>query len=266
MSFSPVLPTGGLVGWKFLSRTRPAQEQAFSRSPLLQRDVEHFRKAFSQFRDATELTNDRRALRVVLGAFGLQDDLNSRAFIERVIADGVSERSALANRLSDRRYQVMAESLRHLSSAGAGPAPEGLADRIAANYQARSFEVALGNADPDMRLAASLQRDLPDLLTRHSSDRARWFGVLGNPPLRTVLETALGLPKEFGKLDIDQQVSRMQSAVKRRFGVDSVEQLTHKAPLEALTNRFLVLSQIREQQAQFSPARTALSLLQNRIR
>jgi hypothetical protein len=266
VTFSPVLPGGGLAAWKLLGRTRPAQEQAFQRSPMIQRDVEHFRKVFSQFRTASDLTEDRRAMRVVLGAFGLQDDLNSKAFIRRVIAEGVEGRSALANRLSDRRYQAMAQSLQHLSQDLSGPVPDGLADKLVANFQARSFEVALGEVDQNIRLAASLQRDLPDLLTRHSSDQARWFGILGNPPLRTVLETALGLPKEFGKLDIDQQLTRIQVAVRRRFGAESVAQLAQPAQLEALTTRFLVMSQIREQQAITSPSMTALSLLQSRIR
>lgn len=261
MSFNPVLPGSGLAGWKFLTRTRAAQEQVFNRTPMIQRDVAHFRATFDKIQSAEDLTNDRRTLRVVLGAFGLQDDLENRAFIRRIIAEGTENRSSIANRLADRRYQAMAQSLQHLSRASPGPAPDGLVDRIVADFQSRSFEVALGNTDQNMRLAASLQRDLPALLTRHSTDDARWFGILGNPPLRRVLETALGLPKEFGKLDIDQQVTRIKAATRQRFGVETVEALTAPDRLQALTERFLVMSQI----ADFAPSAnrftTALTLI-----
>ena len=41
-------------------------------------------------------------------------------------------------------------------------------------------------------------------------DNARWFGMMGNPPLRSVFETAMGLPSSIAQIDLDQQLEQFQ--------------------------------------------------------
>lgn len=262
MAFQPVIPLGGVAGWAFLNRTRPQQEASFAASPMQRNDIEHLRARFDSLGSVQDLVNDRRALRVVLGAYGLDDDLANRAFIARVISDGVEDRRALSNRLADNRYKALARDFQHLSVGAADSAvPDGLAERVITQFQRRSFEQAVGKQDQTMRLAMNLERELPDVIGAFSNDNARWFALLGNPPLRKALETALNLPTEFGALDIDQQVTRLKASAKRQFNVSDVKQLADPAILERVVQRFLVMSQLRDMQANYSPAAVALSLL-----
>ncbi|MCC5992202.1 MAG: DUF1217 domain-containing protein [Rhodobacteraceae bacterium] len=261
MSFQPVIPLGGLAGWAFLSRTQERQQASFADAPAMRNDVAYFRDRFDQIGSAQELVSDRRVLRVVLGAFGLHDDLDSRAFIGRIIEDGVSDPRALANRLTDKRYAALARAMQHLAPDAAQPAGSGLRDHIITRYQARSFELAVGEQDQSMRIAMNLQRELPKLLEDYSTENARWFALLGNPPLRKALETALGLPREFAALDVDQQVSRLKAATRRQFGAEQMADLTAPDALERLTQRFLVMSQINSIQNTITPASVALTLL-----
>ncbi len=263
MSFTPTIPTTGLAGWAFLTLTQARQEASFAASPQIDRAARHFAEALPRIETADALVSDRQALRVALGAFGLQDDLDNRAFIRRVIEDGTEERGALANRLSDKRYLALAQAFAHLAKGATDPPPADLADRLVGQFKTRAFEVAVGQQDETMRLAMNLQRELPALEAQFGSDTGRWFGVLGNPPLRQVLETALGLPREFGALDIDEQVKRMRAATQARFGTSNIATLAEPEMLEKITRRFLVMSQIRESASVMSGAATALTLLQS---
>lgn len=263
MSFKPILPLAGLGGWTFLSRTRARQEASFNATPQIQRDVAYFREKFSGVQTAEQLVSDRRLLRVTLGAFGLQDDLDNRAFIRKIIEGGTDDRSALANRISDKRYFALADSLAHLAKSDpAKPAP-GLADRLSAAFQGRAFEISVGEQDQNLRLALSLQRELPELIESYSTEKSRWYATLGNPPLRRILETSLGLPKEFGLLDIDDQVTRMRTALQKRFGVSDLADMTPPDQLEKLTRRFLIMAQVQDVQAGITGNNAALILLQN---
>lgn len=262
MSFSPIIPAPGLTGWSFLTRTRARQEQSFAKTPTVARDVSHFRAKFAQVETAEALVSDRRLLRVALGAFGLQDDLDNRAFMRKLLEDGTTDRRALANRLADKRYLAFATAFAHLTPGSAKAPARDLTERIVTQYQSRAFEIAVGEQDQTMRLGLSLQRELPQLVEQYSSEDARWFGALGNPPLRAILETTLGLPREFGQLDLDDQVRRMRSAMQRRFGTSRIDELAHPETLAKLTTRFQVMSQLRESQSVMSGAATALTLLQ----
>src|SRR6056297_1893238 len=84
MTFSPVVPTGGLVGWSLLDRTMERQTELFNKSPQIVRDTEYFEKTIDTIKTAEDLVADRRLLRVALGAFGLQDQINSKAFIRKI--------------------------------------------------------------------------------------------------------------------------------------------------------------------------------------
>lgn len=259
MSFQPTLPMGGLAGWSLLTRTKARQEAAYSATPARKTEIAHFEKRFASISSAKDLVRDRTVLGVVLGAFGLQDDIQNRAFIQRVIETGTEGRSALSNRLADKRYAALASAMAHLAPGGSGVPPPDLSATIVGNHQSRSFEIAVGEQNQTFRLALSAERDLPAVLGSFTSDRARWFGILGNPPLRKVLETALGLPKEFAALPLEQQADRMQAAARQRFGASSVEALADPKTLGRVVQRFLVMSAVQAGVSAFSPALTLLS-------
>lgn len=264
MSFQPIVPLGGVAGWEFLKRTRARQESSFAGSPRIKQTTTSFTQSFAEIRTADDLVKNRQALGVVLGAFGLQGDIENRAFIRKVITDGVTERGALANRLADKRYLALAQELAHLAPGGSGTPPAGLSDSLTARFRMTEFEIAVGNSNETMRFSLAFARKMPEILETTKSDAARWFAILGDPPTRRVVETALGLPKEFAALDIDDQVSRLRDAASKRFGINRAADLGSPDMIEAVTRRFLLLDQVREAQAGMSGAAVALALLSNR--
>ncbi|MCK0126040.1 DUF1217 domain-containing protein [Gelidibacter sp. F2691] len=263
MSFQPVIPFGGAAGWAFLQRTKEAQQHAFENGAVVQRDVQYFEENIGNITTAEQLVGDRRMLSVALGAFGLSDDINNTYFIRKVLEDGTLDTDALANKLSDKRYFEMAKEFgfgdyniprTQISDFGA---------RTVEAYKERQFEIAVGNQNQDMRLAMGLERDLGNIIDKSTTDAGKWYSVMGNPPLRQVFETALGLPKSFGTIDIDQQLEVFQEKSERYFGSSSVDQFADPAKLEELTRLFLARSQIASGTAALSSNSIALTLLQN---
>lgn len=258
MSFQPVLPLGGYAGWRFLSRTLPQQQATFSQSAPVQRATDHFRANVARATTPEALVKDRRLLEVALGAFGLKDDLNSRAFIQRVLEGGTLRSDALASRLADKRYAALALEFGY-GDLGARVGLPGFADKIVARYEAQAFQEAVGAQNPDMRLALGVPTGLAEVTEATSNPRAQWFAVMGNPPLRAVFETALGLPKSFGALDIDKQLGQFQSRAQAVFGTARVDGFADPARQEKLVRLFLLRSDTQATSA--SPAAMALQLL-----
>lgn len=255
----------GIAGWAFLNRTRERQEETFNASPRIASDTQYFREKIGKITSAEDLVKDRRLLRVALGAFGLQDEIDKRAFIRQIIEGGTEDDRSLANRLADKRFGAFAKAFGHLAKDAPTAIAPDLINTVVSQYRGIQFEVAVGEQDETMRLAMTLERELPKLQDDYSSERARWFAILGNPPLRKVFETALGLPKEFGGIDVNQQFTRLQDAVNRRFGTRDLAELSEPGKIEEITRRFLVMAQIRETQASISSGSIALTLLRGGI-
>ncbi len=262
MTFQPVLPAGGLTGWSFLNRTLGPQTKAFEKTPEIRRDTEYFEKNIAKARTAEDLVSDRRLLRVALGAFGLGADLNSNAFVRKILEGGTQDTDALANKLSDVRYREFSKAFGYGNVGGARTGSTSWARGITARFRQLEFEVAIGNQDQSMRLAMDAKRNMPDIAKQTGKDETRWLKIMGNPPMRQVFETALGLPAGFAQADLDTQVTEFSDRARRQLGIDSLSDLSDTAVQDAIIERFLIRDQIKTFQVQSSGS-VALTLLQN---
>ncbi|MGM0661161.1 MAG: DUF1217 domain-containing protein [Pseudomonadota bacterium] len=262
MTFQPVLPLGGLAGWALLDRTMDRQTAIFNKAPQIVRDTEYFEKGIGEIKTAEDLVSDRRLLRVALGAFGLQEDIDSRAFIRKILEDGTTRNDALANRLTDPRYKQLAEAFGFGGDSPPRTQVAGFGANITDQFRRREFEVAVGDQDQAMRLALNAERELGAIATDDASENAGWFRILGNTPLRQVFQTALGLPKSFAQLDLDRQLNEIKSRAERQLGITSLSDLAASDLQDQLIRRFLVRDQIAGFNTQSSQS-IALTLLQS---
>lgn len=259
--FQPVVPLGGLAGWAFLNRTIARQTALFDKSPVIVRDTAYFERTIGKVRTAEDLVSDRRLLRVALGAFGLAEDIDSRALVRKVLEEGVTRDDALANRLTDRRYRQLAEAF----GFGEGSVPRtqdaAFGKEITQRYRRLEFEVALGDQDQSLRLALNSQRDLTDIGAEPTSANTKWLRILGTPPLRRVFEIALGLPQSFAQLDLDRQLEILKARATRQLDLSDPAQLAAPEIQDRLIRRFLMRDQINGLAVQ-SAQSIALGLLQ----
>jgi hypothetical protein len=261
MTFQPVLPTGGFAGWSFLKRTMPAQQAAQQAVPTNQRDEAYFRGKIGKIDTAEQLVSDKRLLRVALTAFGLEGDVNNTAFIRKVLQDGTIREGGLANRLADKQYQKLSATFGFGDFSVPRSKLSDFPDKILSQYRARQFETAVGDQNNTYRLALNAKRELPALAAGSMSESAKWFTLLGNAPMRQVMQTALGLPKSFSSIDIDQQVSVMKTRAEAIFGKDTISQFSDPKTLDGLVRRYLVRADVQDQSGATSPAAMALQLL-----
>lgn len=260
--FTPALPLSGYAGWTFLKRTLSAQTQALQASPELKRDEAYFRDKIGSVNSAEDLVKDRRLLKVALGAYGLDGDINNRFFIRKVLEGGTLKAGSLANRLADKQYLKLADAFGFGDFATPRNTLSDFADKTLALYRTRQFEGAVGQQNGDYRLALNAERELDALAGKSSSNDTKWFTVLGSPPLRKVFETALRLPASIGAIDIDRQLAVFRSRTEAQFGSTDLSQFKDPAKLETLLRSFLMTSEQRTYSSATQPAARALQMLQ----
>lgn len=267
MSFDPTILSTGLTGWTFLQSTYDRQFEHFSKDPILERDNEYFMENISNVKTAEDLVSDYRLLEVALNAFGLADEIDSKAMIQKVLEDGTEADDALANKLGDDRWIEFSDAF----GFGPGLSPvTGLTykmQEIADSSVVQSFEDAVGAQDVSMQIALYAERELVDLVTfddegEELSITGQWLNIIGQPQLQTMMQTALGLPSDLALLDIDQQMEVLQDASKKRFGSDDLTMFSDPEQMTKLVNTYLARSELDAYQSSNSSASLALSLLQ----
>jgi hypothetical protein len=259
--FQPVIPVSGLSGWRFLQETYDSQFEAFTQSAQLNRDTEYFRENIGSIETAEQLVSDRRLLTVTLGAFGLQSDINSQYFIRKMLEEGSVNEDALANRFTDGRYKEMSQAF------GFGPGEflkvgdPTFVEAIIERFETIEFEVAAGEQDEAMRFALYAEREMALLADEDMSNDAKWFTLMGEPPLRELFETALNLPSAFGQIDLDQQLGVFKDRAKKEFGSDDLTIFNDPEVVQDLITKYVVRDQIADFNNSFSSNSIALTLL-----
>lgn len=257
MSFQPLVGAGGYAGWRLLSRTVEAQKAVIARDPAVARDSQHVRTEIGKLESAEQLVSDFRLLRTTLSAFGLEADVNKKAFIRKVLDSDPADPKSFANRLSDKRYRALAEAMQFGSRNGR---PAGLGDRIVERHVAAELERRVGTVDGNLRLALNAQRELVGLGNSGTSENARWYAVLGSLPLRKVVEGALGLGSSFGKMPIDRQMEELKSRAERQLGIKAPSDFADPAVVEKVVQRFLLRADaVTQPQSSYNIALALLS-------
>lgn len=263
MTFTPVIPFSGYAGWKMLDRTMERQQATFVASASIQLSEDYFRANIGNIKSAEDLVADRRLLEVALGAFGLSDDINNKFFIKKVLEEGTLSDDSLANKLSDDSYAALSSAFGFGDYDTPNTGLSDFADKILAKYETRQFEIAVGETNDSYRLALYTQRELPDIAGKSSNEVTKWYNILASEPLRTVFETALGLPSSIGTLDIDQQVRAFQKKAESYFGSSDPAQFMDSGKLDGLVKQFLLRDSITNGTTSTTGTSVALQILQN---
>ncbi len=263
MTFSPVIPSSGLTGWSFLQRTLDRQEDLFAKSPEINRDIEYFKENIGNIKTLDDFMGDRRIQKVVLGSFGLGDEIDKGAFVRKVLEEGVraaapGEPASFAVRLNNSDYLALARTFNfdngnlRISSV--------VADDIAAKYERQSFEIEVGDVDQNMRLALNFERKISEFTGQGSTEDGGWFRLMGSVPMRTVLESAFNLPSQFSSLDIDRQKDILKDKAFQKFGEKSIELFTDPANVQSLIKDFLLRQELDSGPTISTPGFSALAL------
>lgn len=261
MAYQPIIAGSGLVGWSFLQRTMETQTTTFEKSAVLLRDTEYFAANIGAIDTAEELVADRRLLAVALGAFGLDDDINSQFFVKTILEEGTLADDSLANKMADSKYVEFSKAFGFGDYSTPSNKVSTFADKIIDKYNTRQFEIAVGEQDESIRLAMNAVRELETLANNSSSDNTKWFSVLGSSPLRSVMETTFGLPESIGLLDLDKQVEILRGRMEKLTGDSEISQFASEETREKIVQRYLLMSQMAEVTVSTS-SQIALELLQ----
>jgi hypothetical protein len=257
--YQPVIPLSGNSGWQFLQKTYDRQLESFSNSSQVKADRAYFTEKFSKPMTAEAFLDDKRLLRVAMTSFGLAGEEWKRGFISKVLTESADPESTFLARLNNAQYTAFAKAFTPVAGKIAIE-PEAL-EKIATAYSAAAFEAAVGEVDDTMRLALNYQSDISGLMGNGSSQTAILYRILGDVPVRAVLEGALNLPSSMSTLDIDRQAEMLKEGLQSKLGISDVRELADPDKVDQVIRRYHALQAIANGSGGTSSAANALTLL-----
>ena len=193
--------------------------------PQAKREIAAFRTAVAKAKDVKTLLADPNFRKVLLTANGLGDQTGYAALATKALLSDTTKSGSLASKLTDTRWLAVAKTYDFANRGLALLKDPKVLDRLASGYAEVAWRKSLDASTPGLSNAIDFRSRAAGIT---SADQ-----ILGDPILRTVVTTALGIPKEIAFQPLDTQ----ERAVTLRL---NIAQLKSPAFVEQFTRRYLI--------------------------
>ncbi len=196
--------------------------------PAVARDIAAFKAAVASAKTPQQLLQNPTALKVLLTANGLADQVQYPALAQKALLSNTTQSSALANTLTDTAWKSAA-SLYDFANQGLAVLDKaGVVDTIANGYAEVSWRQSLDATTPGLSNALTFRASASTFTTADQ--------ILGDSTARTVITTALGIPEQIAFQDIGAQEKAITN------GLD-ISKLQDPKFVETLTTQYLLAAQ-----------------------
>lgn len=186
-----------IASYTVLSSRLAAITKATAAEPDVANDAKVYLERVAKTRSINEFISDDRVYRFAMKAFGLGDMIYARAFMRKVLNEGVDSSTAFARKLADTRYAEFASTFNFKRYGEATTIFDRTRQGTVDRYIRQTLEENAGADNENVRLALYFQRKAPDVTSPYQ--------ILADKALVNVVYTALGLPAVTSAMDIDAQ-------------------------------------------------------------
>jgi Protein of unknown function (DUF1217) len=222
-SYAEASLVGTLTSYQQITKNIDRSLGALTQRPDIMRDMEYYLGNIRSVTSIDDFLKNDRLFTFAMTAFGLKDMVYGKAFIRKVLTEGIDGQKSFALQLSDPRFREFAAVFNFKAygktATAFDRAQQGTVDR----FLRIQLEADAGQKDEGLRLALYFQRKAP------SVDSV--FGLMGDAALYKVVQTALGLPSAYSSANIDKQAANIEAKL-------NIEDLKDPALLDKLVTRF----------------------------
>lgn len=174
-----------------------------AKAPDVERATANYLDKIGNVHSIKDFLADERVFSFAMTAFGLGEMTYAKAFIRKILEEGVDDPGSLANKLSDRRYREFAEAFNFArygeTTTTFDRTRQGTVDR----YVRQMLEVNAGRQNEGVRLALYFERKAPEIKSA--------MDILADRALLRVVQTATGLSPLTAAADIDKQAEMISA-------------------------------------------------------
>ncbi|WP_063690065.1 DUF1217 domain-containing protein [Bradyrhizobium stylosanthis] len=181
------------------SMTQVAQE------PDVSRETDYFLSHIGNVKTIDDFLKDYRLYSYAMKAYGLSDMTYAKAFMRKVLTEGVSDSAAFANKLTDTRYRQFATAFNFAALGDQATQTTAATTGTATQYVTQTMEEKAGDQNEGLRLAL--------YFTRKASTVANAYQILADKAMTQVVQTAMGWPATISSSDIDVQAKMITDKI-----------------------------------------------------
>ena len=193
--------------------------------PMVKAAIGAFTQAVSSAKSMTQLLANPQFMNVLLTANGMSDQIGYTALATKALTSNLSDPNSLANQLTDTRWKTLAQNYDFSANGLKSLQNPATIAAIANDYATASWGASQDQVTPGLSNALAFKAQASSIT---SVDQ-----ILGDPTLRAVVTTTLGIPEQIAF----QSLSAQETAISSRI---DISQFQDPKFVESFTQRYLI--------------------------
>ncbi|WP_457301800.1 DUF1217 domain-containing protein [Phyllobacterium sp. P5_D12] len=219
-----------MTGYRLIAADLPRSLARVSKEPIVQRESDYYLNNIGNVKSIDDFMKDTKLYNYALKAFGLEDMAYAKAFIRKVLTEGIDSPDSFANKLTDPRYKELATAFNFVKLGDKTTAQPEVKQPIVDKYVRQTLEVETGQQNEGVRLALYFARKAPTITNA--------FEILGDKALLQVFQATFNMPAQMSNLDIDRQAKLVEDKL-------DLKDLKDPAKLDKLLTRFTAMYEMK---------------------
>jgi Protein of unknown function (DUF1217) len=207
-----------------LASSIPEQISRLSKQPVIKRELDYFKATIGKIKSVDDFMANTRVYNFALSAFGLDDMQYAKAFIRKVLNEGIDSPEAFSIKLADQRFREFATTFNFKRYGTATTSFDRAQSGVTDKYLRNTLEAQSGDQSEGLRLALYFERKASSVTSAYS--------ILADKALYQVARTALGLPDAISGSDIEKQATILGEKI-------DISKMGDGAYVKKLITRFL---------------------------
>jgi hypothetical protein len=228
-----------MTGYRLIAADLPRSLTRVSKEPVVQRESDYYLKNIEKVKSIDDFMKDTKLYNYALKALGLQDMGYAKAFIRKVLTEGVDNPNSFANKLTDPRYKELATTFNFVKLGDKTTQQPAAKQQITEKYVRQTLELETGRQNEGVRLALYFARKAPTITNA--------FEILGDKALLQVFQATFNMPAQMSNLDIDRQAQLVESKL-------NLKDLKDPAKLDKLLTRFTAMYEMNNPSTASAPS------------
>ncbi|MEF2071709.1 DUF1217 domain-containing protein [Consotaella aegiceratis] len=236
------------LNYQIISRNLEKTLENTSQKPAVETATEKFRASLSSIKTVDDFMASDEVYQYAVKAYGLEDMAYAKAYIRKVVSEGVTDSDSFANKLTDSRYKALASAFTFDEDGNATFDASTLEQTVVDKYTRQTLEEDAGDQNEGTRLALYFQRKA------EAGEITSAYSILADEALLEVAQTALGFDSSTGSIDIDKLADMYGDRI-------DIEDLQDPEELDKFLKQFLAMYDMENDSSSTAASNPAVQVL-----
>ena len=167
--------------------------------PTVAQATKYYQANIGSITTPAQFVNNSRIFNYAMNAFGLGDMTYAKSLIQKVLEQGTSSSTALANTLNNPKILALAQAFDFKDLGSLATQQASATTGVVSNYVMQTLETNEATTNPGVQLALYFQQN--------ASKITNGYSILADSNLLSVVQTTLGISSYTSEENIDQQAN-----------------------------------------------------------